>query len=162
TIKQTLATLSKFTSGDIIKAFTGRMISRGSAISLLEKIGIKPEDADYIVATAEYKRTWAFTDQRISGIRNMYKKRMYDENETRDKLARLNLPSDQINVLMEQWLYEKKEELDATWTTAQTLNFLKKGIITSARARRELHLNGYDAEHIKVFFENLIWTKPTV
>ncbi|GAI69206.1 unnamed protein product, partial [marine sediment metagenome] len=28
TIKQTLATLSKFTSGDIIKAFASRMISK--------------------------------------------------------------------------------------------------------------------------------------
>lgn len=155
TIKQTLATLSKFTSGDIIKAFTSRMISRRDAISLLVRIGISQADAEYIVSTAEYKREWAFTDQQISGIRNLYKKRIYDENATRDKLSRLNLPSDQINVLMEQWLYEKKEELDATWTTAQTLNFFKKGLLTEERARRELHLNGYDAEHIDIYIQNV-------
>ncbi|GAI71686.1 unnamed protein product, partial [marine sediment metagenome] len=84
TIRQTLATLSKFTSGDIIKAFASRMISRSEAISLLDMIGIKREDASFIVSTAEYKRQWAFTDQQISGIRNLYKKRVYDENDTRD------------------------------------------------------------------------------
>ncbi|GAH68698.1 unnamed protein product, partial [marine sediment metagenome] len=127
TIRQTLATLSKFTSGDIIKAFASRMITNSEAISLLGDIGIRREDALYIVSTAEYKRVWAFTDQQISGIRNLYKKRVYDENQTRDKLSRLNLPADQINVLMQQWHYEKVEELDATWTTAQTLKFFKRG-----------------------------------
>ncbi|GAI04435.1 unnamed protein product, partial [marine sediment metagenome] len=80
TIKQTLATLSKFTSGDIVKAYSNRMIDRGTAISLLGDIGIRPEDANYIVSTAEYKRLWAFTDEQIAGIRNLYKKRVYDEN----------------------------------------------------------------------------------
>ncbi|GAH19953.1 unnamed protein product, partial [marine sediment metagenome] len=41
TIRQTLATLSKFTSGDIIKAFASRMITNSEAISLLGDIGIR-------------------------------------------------------------------------------------------------------------------------
>jgi len=161
TIRQTLQTLSKFTSGDIVKAFTSRMIARSEAISLLGMIGISSEDSNFIVSTAEYKRTWAFTDQQISGIRNLYKKRVYDEDKTRDMLAKLNLPSDQINVLMQQWLYEKVEELDATWTTAQTLTFFKKELITEERARRELNLNGYDDEHIDLYIRNAKWTPPT-
>ncbi|MBA7571644.1 hypothetical protein ES708_13410 [subsurface metagenome] len=160
TIKQTLATLSKFTSGDIIKAFTNRMINKGEAIGLLGDIGIRREDANFIVSTAEYKRLWAFTDDQISGIRNLYKKRVYDENQARDKLARLNLPSDQIIVLMQQWHYEKIEELDATWTTAQTLKFLKRKLITPKRASRELNLNGYDNEHIDVLLRDSQWTAP--
>ncbi|GAI90052.1 unnamed protein product, partial [marine sediment metagenome] len=95
TVKQTLASLSKFTSGDIVKAFAGRMLTAGDAKSLLRSIGIRDEDAQYIVSTAEYKRQWAFTDQQIAGIRNLYKKRVYDADQTRDKLGRLNLPSDQ-------------------------------------------------------------------
>jgi len=155
TVKQTLASLSKFTSSDIVKAFAGRMISAGDARSLLQSIDIRGEDAQYIISTAEYKRQWAFTDQQIAGIRNLYKKRVYDENQTRDKLSRLNLPSDQINVLMEQWYYDKAEELDATWTTAQVLKFVKDGLITPERARRELYLNGYDTEHINVYLRSI-------
>lgn len=160
TIRQTLATLSKFTTGDIIKAFTNRIVSRSEAISLLRMINISDEDARYIVSTAEYKRQWAFIDQQVSGIRNLYKKRVYDENDTRDKLSKLNLPADQINVLMEQWHYEKVEELDATWTTAQTLAFFKKGIINEKRTRKELDLNGYDDEHIDVYIRNVKWLPP--
>jgi len=160
TVKQTLSSLAKFTSSDIIKAFASRMISRGDAMSLLRDIGIRTEDATYIVSTAEYKRLWAFTDDQIAGIRNLYKKLVYDEDDTRDKLARLNLPADQINVLMEQWHYEKEEQLDATWTTAQTLKFLKRKLITPQRAKRELELNGYDPEHANVYLRDLEWTQP--
>ena len=155
TIKQTLATQSKFTSGDIVKAFTKRMISSSDAVRLLTMIDVRNEDARRIVETAEYKREWAFTEQQIKGIRNLYKKRMFDENESRDKLSRLNLPADQINVLMQQWHYEKVDELDATWTTAQTLKFLKAGLINEERAKRELFLNGYDDEHINVYMESI-------
>lgn len=155
TVKQTLASLSKFTSNDIIKAFAGRMISAGDARSLLNTIGIRNEDATYIISTAEYKRKWAFTDQQISGIRNLYKKKVYDENDTRSHLAGLNLPSDQIEVLMEQWYYEVKDEPTATWTTAQTLSFVRKGLITRDRAERELYLNGYDEEHVTIYMKSI-------
>ena len=160
TVRQTLASLSKFTSSDIIKAFSNRMIDRGTAISLLRDIDIRPEDANYIVSTAEYKRLWAFTDDQIAGIRNLYRKRIYDENQTRDKLARLNLPADQIDVLMQQWYYDKVEELDATWTTTQTLKFLKRKLISTTRARQELYLNGYSKERIDIYLRDAQWTPP--
>jgi len=155
TIKQTLSSLSKFTSSDIIKAFAGRMISGSDAKSLLRLIGIRDEDANYIISTAEYKRKWAFTDQQIGGIRNLYKKRQLDENETRSRLAGLNLPSDQIEVLMQQWYYDVKAEPVVTWTTAQTVGFLRKGLITRERATRELYLNGYDKEHVTVYLASV-------
>ena len=160
TVRQTLASLSKFTSSDIIKAFSNRMIDRGTAISLLCDIDIRPEDANYIVSTAEYKRLWAFTDDQIAGIRNLYRKRLYDDNQTRDKLAKLNLPADQINVLMQQWYYDKVEELDATWTTAQTLKFYKRKLITPERAKQELYLNGYTKERIDIYLRDAVWTPP--
>ncbi|MBA7538736.1 hypothetical protein ES705_31013 [subsurface metagenome] len=62
---------------------------------------------------------------------------------------------------MEQWFYDKVEELDATWTTAQTLKFLKRGLITADRARRELNLNGYTDERIDVYMKDREWKPPT-
>jgi len=160
TVKQTLSSLSKFTSSDIIKAFTNRMIDRSAATSMLRDIGIRAEDTNYIISTAEYKRLWAFTDDQIAGIRNLYKKRIYNEDQTRDRLAGLNLPSEQITVLMQQWFYDKVEELDATWTTAQTLKFLKRKLISSDRAKKELYLNGYTPERIDIYLRDAQWTKP--
>jgi len=160
TVKQTLTSLSKFTSGDIVKAYSTRVIDRGTATQLLRDIGIRNDDANYIVQTAEYKRVWEFTDEQIKGIRNLYKKRIYDEDTARDNLNKLNLPSEQIDVLMQQWFYDKVDELDATWTTAQTLKFLKRGIISAVRARQELYLNGYTQERIDVYIKDSVWKPP--
>lgn len=153
TVKQTLSTLSKFTSTDIIKAYVSRMISQPETNSLLQEIGIRPEDARYIITTADYKRQWEMTDNRITGIKNLYKKFVYDDNQARDKLSELNLPAEQITVLMEQWFYDVKGQAVATWTTSQTLGFLKAELITQKRAIRELKLNGYDDEHISVYMK---------
>ncbi len=155
TVKQTLATQSKFTSSDIVKAFVKRMIPRSEAVSLLAMIDISYENANQIIQTAEYKREWAFTEQQIKGIKNLYKKKIYDAGTAQGKLAGLNLPSDQIQILMEQWFYEIKDEPTQTWTTSQTLGFIKKELITSERGRLELHRIGYDTEHINVYMESI-------
>ena len=155
TVRQTLSSLAKFTSGDIVKAYAQRMIDRAFAIALLKEIGIRSEDAGYIIDTAEYKRQWDFTEEKIKGIKNLYKRQEYDENKTKSELDKLNLPSDQVNVLMEQWWFEVKAEARATWTTAQTLKFAKEGLITRDRAIQELRLNNYDQEHINIYMATI-------
>ena len=110
---------------------------------------------DFIISTADYKRRWALTDDRIAGIKNLYKKGSYTADTARDHLGRLDLPAEQITVLMEQWFYEVKEEVPKTWTTAQTIAFAKAGLITRARAIRELRLIGYDIEHIDVYAKGI-------
>lgn len=160
TVKQTLTSLSKFTSSDIIKAYSTRMIDRGESIQLLRDIGIRNDDAQYIISTAEYKKVWEFTDEQIKGIRNLYKKRIYDDDAARDSLGKLNLPSEQIDVLMQQWFYDKVDELDQTWSTAQTLKFLKRGIISADRARQELYQIGYSQERIDVYLRDSVWKPP--
>lgn len=155
TIKQTLSTMSKFTTSDIVAAYTKQMISKSEASSLLDMLGVRYADRNYILSTAEYKRVWALTEQKITAIRNMYRKRVYDENQTRDKLSRLDLPADRINVLMEQWYYDIEADDKPTWTTVQTLRFIKTKLITRSRGIQELKAIGYDDEHINVYLESI-------
>ncbi|GAI58484.1 unnamed protein product [marine sediment metagenome] len=56
---------------------------------------------------------------------------------------------------MEQWWFEKKAEPVKTWTTAQTLGFIKAELITKTRGIKELREIGYDAEHINVYMESM-------
>ncbi|GAJ12661.1 unnamed protein product, partial [marine sediment metagenome] len=149
--KQTLQTLSKFTSRDVINAYVKRMIDRSEARSLLIKLGVKSGDVSFIISTADYKRAWELTESRIAGIRNLYRKKVYDIDKARDELSRLDLPAEQIEVLMTQWFYEVKAEVPRHWTTAQTLSFAKEKLISKERAIAELESIGYDSEHIAVY-----------
>lgn len=153
TVKQTLATQSKFTSRDIITAYTKYMITRSEASSLLYQVGVKPENVAFILSTAEYKGAWELTDDRISAIRNLYKKEVYTADKTRAELLRLDMPAERVDVLMEQWYIDEKDKPPRYWTTAQTLSFMVAKIITPERGRQELGNIGYDAEHINVYMK---------
>ncbi len=93
------------------------------------------------------------TEDRIAAIRNLYKKKVYEADKARSELLRLDLPSDRVDVLMEQWYIDEKDKPPRYWTTAQTLGFIKEGLITSERGRKELTNIGYDTEHINVYMK---------
>lgn len=153
TVRQALTAQAKFTSRDVINAFTKRMINSGEARSLLIDLGIKSADVSYILSRAEYKRKWDLTDSKISGIKNLYRKGVYNEDQARAKLLGLNLPSDEVEVLFEQWWFEKQGDLAPTWTKAETIRFFRNDKITLQRARQELERMGYDNEHIQMYLE---------
>ena len=153
TVRQTLSAQAKFTSTDVVAAFTKRMIDQSEARSLLTDLGIPSDNVSYIISRAEYKRKWDLTESRIAGIKNLYKKGVYNEDAARAKLLQLNLPSDEVDVLFEQWWYEKTGELAPTWTKAETLRFAASGKISKDRAATELERMGYDSEHVRIYME---------
>ena len=68
-------------------------------------------------------------------------------------MLRLDLPSNRVDTLMEQWYIDEKDKPVRRWTTAQTLNFIKDKLISPERGRTELIAMGYDVEHINVYME---------
>jgi hypothetical protein len=154
TVKQVLATQSKFTARDVISAYTKYMINRSEAGSLLREVGVRDENISYIISSAEYKRAWELTSNRISAIHNLYRRKVYDDNKARAELLRLDLPSERVDVLMEQWYIDEKDKPPRNWTTSQTLSFIEAGLITKERGIKELRNLNYDAEHIDVYMRS--------
>ncbi|GAG75473.1 unnamed protein product, partial [marine sediment metagenome] len=121
------------------------------ASQLLENMGEEFFHRDFMLTAVDYKKGLEQVENKIAGIRNLYKRRVYSENKTRDELLRLDLPAAEVNDLMEQWYFEVKAEVPRHWTTAQTLSFIKEGLITKERGIIELKAIGYDSEHIDVY-----------
>ena len=153
TVKQVLKTQSKFTTGDIISAYTKYMITRSEAHSLLTDVGVRQENISFVLSTADYKRDWKLTDERISAIRNLYKKEVYSPDTARAELLRLDLPAQRVDVLMAQWYIDEKDKPARRWTTSQTLAFMGDGLITRDRGIKELQDIGYDSEHIDIYLK---------
>ena len=161
TIAYVLTQQSKFTSGDVVKAYTSRMIDKSEAIKLLDMLNVRRNDIDYILETADYKKEWALTDAKSKAIRNLYRRGEYNENKARSELLRLNLPSDQVETLMEQWWFEKKEDGVVTWTKAETFKFVKQELISPERGKQELQSMGYDEEHNDTYLRSLKWKQAS-
>ncbi len=151
TVKQVLATQSKFTSGNVVSAYAKYMINRSEARSLLLDIGVRSENIEFILVSAEYKREWELTDDRIAAIHNLYRKEVYTADKARAELLQLDLPAERVDVLMEQWYIEEKDKPPRYWTTAQTLAFIKAGLISLERGKQELFSIGYNSEHVGIY-----------
>jgi len=160
TIQYVLTQQTKFNTRDVLTAYHRRMIKAGTARDLLSMLGVKGSNLDFIITTANYKRDWEFTDQRIRGIKNMYKRKQYDADKARGELLKLNIATEQVDVLMKQWWFEVKEEPTQPWTVAQTIKFMRRDLISQSRAKDELSKLGYDDEHINIYIKDALWTPP--
>ena len=143
------------TSQEIIKAYVDRLVNMSEGIELLQLLGVTDQDARFLMEVEQGKRDWTLKADKIRAIRNLYKRGEYDENKARSELLILDQPNDQIEVLMEQWWYEKKEDGSPTWTKAETFRFYKKEFIDIDRVTQELQAMGYDQEHIDMYIRSL-------
>lgn len=155
TIRSTRETLSGFRASDVINAYSKRFIDSGEARTLLRDIGIKADEIDYVIHTADNKREWFFKQERIDAISNLYRKGKIPQTQVRSLLSQLGLTGDYIQTLLEQWELKAEAEKEATWTSAQTLKFLKQGLITPERAVQELTLLGYNTERINIYIASV-------
>jgi hypothetical protein len=151
TIRQTRQTLSKFTPTNVISAYTNRLIDSGQARSLLREIVGSDKEVNYILQSADNKREWTEKEERTKAIANLYKKGLRNEAQTIADLHAIGLPTDHITNLIDQWRLKAEADRTATWTSAQTLTFYKKGYITRERAIQELVLLGYNDERIATY-----------
>lgn len=153
TVQWALGKHNSITRTDILTAYKSRMIPRSEASQLLENLGEEYFHREFMLEAVDYKKDLEITELQIKGINNLYKRRTYDENKARDELLKLDLPSEEVDLLMQQWYYEVKAEPKRNWTTAQVLNFVKDGLITLERGREELVHIGYDNEHIDIYMK---------
>jgi len=160
TIKQAQSRLSRFSSNDVVKAYASRIINRTEASNLLGELGLDYSQRETILKSAEHKKEWDFKDDVIKGIKNLFRKGEYTETKAKQELYSLGLPDEQVTVLMKQWFYEVEKAGQATWTTAQTLTFYQRNLISSSRAVEELQLLNYNSERIGVLLQNARYTKP--
>lgn len=158
--RQTEESMVHTARDDIVKAFTARMIDRFTADSMLSKIAIPRSLIEFMLDDAEYQREWEYVDNQIKAIRNLYKKGEFDANEARNELLQLDLPTDQIDVLLQQWYYNKKAVGTKTFSKAEIGKFLKTGLIDEERARLEFKGLGYDQYHIDIYMKAMTWESP--
>lgn len=154
TVQWALPKHASITRSDILSAYKNRMIDRVEASQLLENMGEEYFHREFMLEAVDYKKGLELTELQIKGIGNLYKRHAINNDKARAELLRLDLPSDEVDSLMTEWYYEVKAQIPRHWTTAQTLSFIKDGLITVERGRRELENIGYDSEHIDVYIRS--------
>ena len=138
------------------------IITREDLMLLLRALDIMPFWRDKLVEMA-------YTPLTRVDVRRMYNLGVLNENEVRQ--AYKDIGYNDINAnrltqftvkLLEQATTRAEEQAEKakigkvqTWTSSQTLSFLKKGLITQNRARDEFYMLGYNTEHVNVYLASV-------
>lgn len=139
------------------------VINRDELALLLRALDIMPFWRDKLVQIS-------FNPLTRVDIRRMYSLGVLNENEIHkayqdigynsENAARLTTftvkLTEQAKARAEAAKEKAKAEKIPLWTTAQTLSFVKKGLITTDRARQELLWLGYDIERIRIYLASAV------
>lgn len=155
TIEYTKGTPKKLSTADIISAYKKHLIGSGTLRTQLAQAGIDSDDIEPIIRTAQQRREWSDREDNIGTVEYLYKQGRYTEDKTMDELRILGLTEAYIQNLIPQWKAKSVAEKETLWTNAQTLTFMKSGVITIERGKQELTDLGYDEEHINVYLASV-------
>lgn len=161
TVKYVGKQTGAMSESDIVNTYAKGFISDNEARTLLRELGVDDDEARKVIEDAGLKRSWKLKEQEIKTIEKAFKRETIDINQARGRLKSAKLGDAEISVMLERWAVAVKDDPDATWTTAQTLGFLKAGLITTGRAVAELQANGYNQERIQVYLQSASPPSPT-
>ncbi|MBA7528711.1 hypothetical protein ES705_20899 [subsurface metagenome] len=155
TIEYVKGVPKKMSTADIVTAYKKHLIESGTLRTQLSEAGIESEDIEPIVRTAQQRRDWSDREDNIKTVEYLYKQGRYTEEQTKNELRNLRLTEDYIENLVPHWTPKLQAERETMWTNAQTLSFMKSGLITIERGKQELTDLGYDEEHINVYLASV-------
>ncbi len=159
TLKYNKETGRDLTRSQIIDAYQSHLIGSDEAIELLKSIDYSGAEADFLLTYYNYKYQKDIEDRKISVIGDKYKNNLLDSSEARDKLNRLALDGQRIEILMDEWQIDKFEDRKLPSKTDLD-KFFKNNIIEEYSYRLEMRKLGYKEEYIDWYLELSKMKKP--
>jgi hypothetical protein len=145
-VRDTVQSQSGLSISKIVTAYKNGYATRQDAYNAIQKTGVRSENIDDILDSADRQLGWQRIKDGIAGIRNQYKQKLITVEQARSQLLGLRLDTQKVSLLLTQWEADGAKEQKTLWSKADTLAMMKKGIITTSRASQELSLLGYNSE----------------
>lgn len=140
------------TRSQIEDAFKGHLITGVDAKDLLQDIDFLEEEADFLVEFWQWEKDREYENRQIDNIGERYKKNLIDSGEARARLGRLNLDSNRVDILLDEWSLDKMEDIK-TPSKSDLDKFYKNDIINLERYEIELRRLGYNAEYTNWYLQ---------
>lgn len=159
TIKYNKEKGRELTKSQIIDAYESHLIGHDEAKPLLTSIDYSDSEADFLIEYYDYKYEKSIEDRKIDVIGEKYKNNLLDSNEAMDKLNRLALDGQRIEILMDEWGIDKFEDRKLP-SKSDLDKFYKNNIITENNYRLEMRKLGYCENYIDWYVELSNLKKP--
>lgn len=147
----------RLTFAQVIKGFKERIIPRQEAKELLLQLKYDDDQAEYQLMYADYEIQKEYQDAMLDNIKTRFQNNLTTELDTLQALNNLNLPAEQIEILMDNW--KIKRMIDVKVPSKTDLDkFLAKKIINKDEYRQEMEKLGYNYRYIG-WYEKLTGVK---
>ena len=150
TKKSTIATERDLTKTDILDAFKKRLLSEAETTKDLKALGYDESETKLLIARTEYVKEKSKKELTLSSIKKMYLAGVTDENDTIDKLAKMNLGDAEAHDYLSLWNIEKEPKTKLP-SLAELHSFVKLGIIDADTFRNEVKNLGYSDKYVDWF-----------
>jgi len=135
------------TKADILTAYREKRVTREDAKNMLIDLGYEDWEADVLLGREDYRREREREQLIIRLTRTQYTRGIIDRTQALQQLGELNLPSEQMQLLLETWDAQKQRKTRVP-PLRDLVDFFQAGIITEEELREELSNLGFQRKYI--------------
>ncbi|GAI59177.1 unnamed protein product, partial [marine sediment metagenome] len=135
------------TRSELLKGYSEGLITLPDVTQLLIKMGYNKDEAEYITTYEDYKKDKDLQDMILKNLQVRYEENLISENETRERLTKLNLSGSHIDLLMDKWKINVYQDMKMP-SRADLTNFVMNDVISTDQYYAEMFKLGYKQEYI--------------
>ena len=143
----------------IATAYEDNTIPRADALSLIEKMGFDTTEADFVLQSADYRRTARIVEQVQNAVRTKYIGRRIGRTQASNDLDAIGVPAPQRDYMLSLWDIEL-EANTRHLTEAQVVKAVNKQLITADEGHTRLVAMGYSSEDATLLIEGALCHLP--
>ena len=142
------------TKAQILSGYRKRLIGLPDAKALLIDIGYSEPITDYMIAVEDFKDAEELQDEVLRNVKLRYEENLIEKNDAIIELNKLNLPADQINILIERWELTRYKDRKIP-SRRDFENFVLNGVMSFDEYRIEMRKLGYNS-YYTTLYENYL------
>jgi len=146
-VKDSASAEKDITRAAIVTSYKKAIISRGDAAGMLTAIGYGSMEADFYLDIADFEIETDRADDVIDYVKTMYVNSEYNAQDVSAELGKLNLPSTQVERLLQVWDIQRRKK-QKTPTTTDFEDFYKRDIIDRDQLIDNLKRAGWTDERV--------------
>lgn len=154
TAKMAISEAKGLTRAAVVAAYKKRRLSSAEAIGMLDDIGIPGDVAAFFLSQADADRADQLLDRRVDNIGRQYQVGDLSESQTRDALATLQVPADEVAVYIEEWSITLTAKVKRP-SRANLDKFFLRGVIGIGAYRDQMDRLSYSALYVDWYLASL-------
>ena len=149
------------TKADILKAFKRGTFSEAEARTALKSLGYALSARTFYIQRAKLELAEELHDTQISVIQKKYERGQLTEGETRIELSRIDLPSSEIELLLEKWTITRESRVKQP-SKADWESFYMDDIVTAQQYLDGMDKLQYPEQYRTLYLRSLDAEKATI